>query len=62
MFYRISPVACFILNSLQSGTHTDELASLVQAEFGVDPSRATRDVELFLGDLTALDLIDRPHP
>jgi hypothetical protein len=62
MFYRISLVASFILNSLQAGTHADELASLIETQFGIDPSRAARDVELFLGDLTALKLIDGPIP
>jgi hypothetical protein len=59
-FYRLTPIAGTVLRAIIEGTKRDELASIVAGRFGTDPSRATKYVELFLSDLSSLELIENP--
>ncbi|HWM49018.1 MAG TPA: PqqD family protein [Xanthobacteraceae bacterium] len=59
-FYRLTPVAGFVLKALIAGTEQDRLADVVAQTFGADRATAERDVELFLGELSSLELIEQP--
>lgn len=62
MFYRMNPTACFILRALDAGLDSHELPELLRSRYTLDVSTATRDVELFLNDLAALEPLNRLHP
>lgn len=62
MFYRMNPTACFILRALDAGVDSHELPALLRASYTLDASTATRDVELFLNNLAALEPLNRLHP
>lgn len=62
MFYRLNPAACFILQALDTGVASGQLAGLLCARYGLDASTAARDVELFLNNLAALPPLNRLHP
>lgn len=62
MFYRMNPTACFILRALDAGVDSHELPALLQSNYTLDASTATRDVELFLNNLAALEPLNRLHP
>lgn len=57
MFYRLTPAAGYLLRSLDAGVEIGQLAALIQTRYGVDQKIAVRDVELLLGQLTALGLL-----
>jgi hypothetical protein len=59
-FFRVTPTAGFILRALIDGKDQAELADIVEHRFGVDHSRAIRDVELFLSELRSLGIIENP--
>lgn len=59
MFFRLSPTGSFILRTLASGAKPDTLAAAMAARYGIDRATATRDIELFLNDLSALEPLDR---
>jgi hypothetical protein len=61
-FYRLTPIAGFVLKSLMGGIDPDQLAEIVEKKFGTDRTKAARHVELFLSDLSSLELIEnRAH-
>jgi len=60
-FFRVSPTAGFILRALIDGKDQAELADIVEHRFGIDHSRATRDVELFVSELRSLGIIENPR-
>ena len=60
-FYRVTPTAAFILRALMDGKDRAELAKIVERRFGIDASKATRDVELFLSELQSLGIIENPR-
>jgi predicted RNA-binding Zn-ribbon protein involved in translation (DUF1610 family) len=62
MFYRMNPTACFILRALDAGVDSHELPALLRSNYTLDASTATRDVELFLNNLAALEPLNRLHP
>jgi hypothetical protein len=62
MFYRMNPTACFILRALDAGIDPHELPAMLQNRYELDHATATRDVELFLNDLAALEPLNRLHP
>ena len=62
MFYRMNPTACFILRALDAGVDSHALPALLRASYTLDASTATRDVELFLNNLAALEPLNRLHP
>lgn len=57
-FYRLSPIAGFVLKALVGGTNPDRLVEIVEKKFGVDHAKVARHVELFLSDLNSLELIE----
>lgn len=59
MFYRINPSACFMLKSLTAGTPVTDLPARLQARYELDSATASRDVQLFLNSLTALEPLGR---
>ena len=59
MFYRINPSACFMLKSLAAGTPVADLPARLQARYELDSATASRDVQLFLNSLTALEPLGR---
>jgi hypothetical protein len=61
LFYRMNPTACFILRALDAGVGPRALPALLQARYDLDHANATRDVELFLNDLAALEPLNRLH-
>jgi PqqD family protein of HPr-rel-A system len=60
-FHRLSEAAGFILKSLCGGAGRDELVQAVVDRYGVDPAKAQRDVEIFLSELSSLDLVEPPR-
>lgn len=60
-FYRLTPMAGFVLKALIEGGDDDELAKIVEKRFGTRHAKATRDVELFLSELRSLELIENPE-
>ena len=59
MFYRISPTAAFVLHAIDGGASREDLPDLLARHYGIDRSRAMRDAELFLNELTARGLVAR---
>jgi hypothetical protein len=59
-FYRLSPIAGFVLKALAGGTDPDRLVEIVEKKFGADHAKVARHVELFLSDLNSLELIENP--
>jgi len=59
MFYRINPSACFMLKSLAAGTSVADLPARLQARYELDSATASRDAQLFLNSLTALEPLGR---
>lgn len=59
-FHRLSPMAGFILKALIEGRNPDELGEMVETRFGIARMKAARDVELFLSEVRALELIKIP--
>lgn len=59
MFFRLSPTGSFILRTLVSGVKPDRLPAAMEARYGIDRATATRDIELFLNELSALEPLDR---
>jgi hypothetical protein len=57
MFYRISPTAAFVLRAMDDGASREDLPDLLAKQYGIDRTRAIRDAELFLNELTARGLI-----
>jgi hypothetical protein len=57
-FFRVSPTAGFILRTLVDGKDRAELVDIVERHFGIDHSRASRDVELFLAELRSLGIVE----
>ncbi len=55
MFYRLNPSASFMLQSLAAGALPSELPGRLQARYELDSATASRDVQLFLNSLTALE-------
>lgn len=62
MFFRLTPSASFALRSLDGGTLPADLPTVLQAHYGIDRAAATRDAELFLNELAALEPLDRFTP
>lgn len=60
-FFRVTPTAGFILRALVDGKDQTELPVIVERHFGVDHSRAVRDVELFLSELRSLGIVEDPR-
>lgn len=59
MFFRLSPTASLVLRSVEAGTKLADLPTVLEKRYGVDRATATRDVELFLNELAALEPLDR---
>jgi hypothetical protein len=59
MFFRLSPTASFVLRSLEAGAKLADVPAALAARYDVDGATATRDVELFLNELAALEPLDR---
>lgn len=59
MFFRLSPTGSFILRALASGIKPEDLPAAVAARYDVEHVTATRDIELFLNELSALEPLDR---
>jgi hypothetical protein len=57
-FYRVTSTAAFILRALMDGKDQAELPKIVERHFGIDRSRAARDVEIFLSELRSLGIIE----
>jgi hypothetical protein len=55
-FFRVSPTAGFILRMLVDGKDQAGLVDIVERRFGIDHSRANRDVEFFLVELRSLGI------
>lgn len=62
MFYRISPTAAFVLRALDDGASREALPDLLARHYGIDRTRAIRDAELFIGELTTRGLIAKDAP
>ena len=62
MFYRISPTAAFVLRAMDGGALRDDLPDLLARQYGIDRTRAIRDAELFVNELTARGLIPKDAP
>lgn len=60
MFYRLTPSAGLLMRLVAEGAETEELENELQAEYGVNPNTARRDVQLFLNDMRALGLCVHP--
>ncbi len=58
MFFRVSPTASFVLRRLDAGTKVGDLPAALQVRYGIDRATATRDVELFVNELAALEPLD----
>ena len=56
-FYRLTPIAAFLLKALIDGKDEEELAKIVEKQFGSDPTKAIRDVEFFLSEIRSLELV-----
>ena len=59
LFYRLTPVADYLLRQYDAGTEVRDFADLVEARYGRDHASAVRDVELFLNQFCAPGLL---HP
>ncbi|WP_237213244.1 PqqD family protein [Falsiroseomonas oryziterrae] len=57
MFYRISPTAAFVLRAIEGGAKRDDLPEMLARRYGIERTRAIRDAELFLNELTLRGLI-----
>ena len=57
MFYRISPTAAFVLRAMEGGASREDLPDLLARHYAIDRTRAIRDAELFLNELTARGLV-----
>lgn len=55
MFYRLSPTAAFIVRSLMDGADVCGLIDIMQKRYGIERVTASRDIELLLNDLTAIE-------
>ena len=61
LFYRLNPSAAFALRAIESGHAREELPALLEKEFGIEHGTAVRDAELFLNELSMLDILsDEP--
>ncbi len=59
MFFRLSTTASFILRSLVGGTSIADIPALMEDRYGIDHPTATRDIQLFLNELAAIEPLDR---
>jgi hypothetical protein len=57
MLHRVSRTAGFILRELKGGRTSRDVVERLQTIYGVNESRAERDIELFFADLSTLGLI-----
>lgn len=60
-FHRLSEAAGFLLKAYAGGARGPELVRLLTQRYGIDQTRAKRDVEVFLTEISALDLTE-PTP
>ncbi len=59
MFFRLSTTASFILRSLVGGVSLSDLPAIMEQQYGVDHATSTRDIQLFLNELAAIEPLDR---
>lgn len=63
MFFRLNPSGSFMLRALAAGAAPADLPQQLQQRYGLDRATATRDAQLFLNSLAALEPLDRlSHP
>jgi hypothetical protein len=59
MFFRLNPVASYMLRALDSGASPSELPHLLVERYRLDNATATRDAQLFINNLAAMEPLDR---
>jgi hypothetical protein len=59
MFFRLSAAGSFILRSIIDGVSIADLPTAMQQRYGIDHAAATRDLQLFLNELAALEPLDQ---
>lgn len=57
LFYRLTPVADYLLRQYDAGTEVRDFADLIAARYGVDHASAVRDVELLLNQFAGPGLL-----
>ena len=56
-YYSLRDVAASLWNHLEQPRTVAELSDLVAAEYAIEPSACRADIEAFLAELTAKDLV-----
>jgi hypothetical protein len=59
MFFRLNPAGSYMLRALDSGASPSELPQLLTERYGLDKATATRDAQLFINNLAAIEPLDR---
>ena len=59
LFYRLTPVAEYLLRQYDAGTEVHDFAELIEARYGLDHASAVRDVELLLNQFAGPGLLER---
>lgn len=62
LFYRLTPVADYLLRQYDAGTEVRAFAELIEARYGLDHASAVRDVELLLNQFAGPGLLRPAHP
>ncbi|HET8746390.1 MAG TPA: PqqD family protein [Ramlibacter sp.] len=61
LFYRLTPVADYLLRQYDAGTEVREFVELVESRYGLDHASAVRDVELLLNQFAGPGLLRVPR-
>lgn len=59
LFYRLTPVADYLLREYDAGAEVRDFAELIEARYGLDHASAVRDVELLLNQFAGPGFLDR---
>lgn len=59
LFYRLTPVADYLLRQYDAGTEVRDFAGLIEARYGQDHASALRDVELLLNQFSGPGFLER---
>ena len=61
LFYRLTPVADYLLRQYDAGAEVRDFAELIEARYGLDHASAVRDVELLLNQFAGPGFLDGAH-